>query len=172
MSKLITIVDENNNVVGSATHQKAQKEGLWHRIVVVHVFNSKSKIFIQKRSPNADSSPNMWDHSAAGHVDADETPENAAKRELKEELGINSDRLSYLSTYKTQRKSGNKIFNRYWYLYCFSYDGKVNLQEDEVATGKFVDINWLKKNIEQNPRIYTDGLKKSFQVYLDSKRDS
>ena len=46
----------------------------------------------------------------------------------------------------------------------------MNLQENEVATGKFVDVNWLKKDVEQNSRIYTDGLKKSLQIYLDSQK--
>jgi len=169
MKKLITIVDKNNNVTGSATHQNAQREGLWHRIVVVHVFNSHKEIFIQKRSPRADSSPNMWDHSAAGHVDTGEIPINSAKRELKEELGISSSKLSLITTYKTQRKSGNRKFNRYWYVYQITYDGKINLQESELAEGKFVDINWLKKDMEQNPRIYTDGIKISLQAYLDNR---
>ena len=71
MNDLITIVDEENNVVGSTTRQEAQLKGLWHRIVVVLVFNSQGQLFIQKRSPHAETSPNMWDHSAAGHVDAD-----------------------------------------------------------------------------------------------------
>ena len=170
MNNLITIVDKNNNVIGTARRQDTQRKGLWHRIAIVYISNSQNEIYIQKRSPKAESSPSMWDHSAAGHVDADEIPENAAKRELKEELGINSNRLTYISTYKTQRKSGKRIFNRYWHLYCLTYDGKINLQEDEVATGKFVNLDWLKKDIKQNPRIYTDGLKKSLQVYLESKR--
>lgn len=171
MNNLITIVDKDNKVIGTATRQDAQQKGLLHRIVVVYIFNSQNEIYIQKRSPKVDSS-NLWDHSAAGHVDAKETPINAAKRELKEELGINSDRLTFITTYKTQRKSGNRIKNRFWYLYSYTYNGKISPQESEVAAGKFVDLNWLKKDLEQNPKIYTHGLKKSLQVYLERKRSS
>lgn len=172
MSNLITVVDKNNNVIGEASLDDAERKGLWHRIVIVYISNSQNKIYIQKRSSKVKSSPNLWDHSAAGHVDANETPINAAKRELKEELGINSDRLRYISTYKTQRKSNDRIINRYWYLYSLTYDGRINLQESEVAAGKFVDINWLQKDLEQNPEIYTHALKKSLQIYLKNKRSS
>lgn len=170
MNNLITVVDKNNKIVGSEDRLKAQQQGLWHRISIVLIFNSQNELYIQKRSPKADSSPNLWDHSAAGHVDADETPQNAAKRELKEELGISANKLKHISIYKTQRVDGDKIFNRYWYLYRFDFDGKMNLQKTEVTTGKFVDVNWLKKDLRQNPDIYTDGIKKSLQVYLDNKK--
>jgi isopentenyl-diphosphate Delta-isomerase len=167
MDKLITIVDTDNNVIGSATRQDAQLKGLWHRIVAILIFNSKGQMYIQKRSPQADSSPNMWDHSAAGHVDSNETPEEAAKRELLEELGIRANNLLLVSTYKTQRNEGKRIFNRYWYIYKYEYEGQMRFQKEEVTTGKFVDIVWLKQALEKNPHDYTNGLRSSLNAYLE-----
>jgi len=166
MDKKIAIVDENNQVVGSSDRSEAHKQGLWHRIVVVLVFNNRSQLYIQKRSPNADTSPNMWDHSAAGHVDEGEEPEQAAKRELNEELGIKANALEFISSFKTQREEKDKKLNRFWSIYRFSFDGSMTLQESEVSEGKFVDIDWLKNEIDTNPKDYTDGLKSSLEAYL------
>jgi len=166
---LITIVDENNRVIGSAPRNEVVAKGIWHRIVVVLVFNTKGQIYIQKRAPHVQSSPNLWDHSAAGHVDAEEEPDEAAKRELKEELGIIAEGLKYISTYTTQRSEGDKHYNRYWYLYTHTSDEIFSLQEEEVAEGKFVDISWLEQQLLTNPDIYTDGIKKSIEMYVASK---
>ena len=46
------------------------------------------ELFLQKRSPWKDKHPNKWDSSAAGHLDAGEDYETAARRELSEELGL------------------------------------------------------------------------------------
>lgn len=166
MDKKIAIVDENNQIIGSSDRLEAYRKGLWHRIVVVLIFNSQGQLYIQKRSPNADTSPNMWDHSAAGHVDEGEEPEQAAKRELFEELGVEAGNLEFISLLKTQRREKEKQFNRFWYVFKYNFSGSMTLQESEVADGKFVDIDRLKKEIETNPSDYTDGLKNSLDVYL------
>ena len=167
MEKQIVIVDENNNEVGTAARTDAVQQGLWHRIVVVLVFNSKGEMYIQQRSHNAPSSPGLWDHSAAGHVDAGENPEQAARRELREELGINPDNITFISEYKTQRTVDDKIYNRYWYLFTCTYDGDIHIDEDEVIDGKFVAIEWLNNELVTANEKYTDGIVKSFQVYMD-----
>ena len=170
MNDLITIVDENDKAIGTAPRREAHEKGLWHRIVVIHVFNSGGQIYIQKRSPNSDTAPNLWDHSAAGHVDANEASVDAAKRELNEELGIRVEKITFIATYKRQTTSDNKILNRYWYIYSAVYDGEIQLQEEEITEGKFVDLDWLKKDIETQPDIYTGGFKKSLSVYLESTK--
>lgn len=171
MEHTITIVDENNKVIGSASRPIAVSKGLWHQIVVVLVFNAKGQLYIQKRSPTADTCPNMWDHSAAGHVDENEEPDQAAKRELLEELGIKAKQLIPISIYKTQRSEGEKHYNRYWHLYKLVYNGEFNFQKNEVAEGKFVDISWLEMELRLDKEgIYTDGLRKSLAVYLNFQR--
>lgn len=168
MEKEIVIVDKDNKVVGTSTRSEAYKKGLWHRIAVVYVFNSRGKLYLQKRSAQMEVSPGKWDHSAAGHVDANEEPEQAAKREIYEELGIKPNLLVFISSHKTQMKNGSKILNRFWYLYKYTYDGGMKLEEKEVTTGKFVDVNWLKKDLKEKPDIYTYGLKASLNAYLKS----
>lgn len=168
MQSKVIIVDENNNPIGISTRKEAQAKGLWHRIVAVYVFNSKGELFIQKRSPYVDSSPNLWDHSAAGHMDEGEESENAALRELSEELGIKEEQLQQIALYKSSWTIENKILNRFWYLYKTIYDGEIKLQKEEVADGKFVTIDWLKKDFVEHPEIYSKGFRKSFSVYLES----
>jgi len=99
MSGLIQIVDENDQPVGSATKQEAWDKGLIHRIVRIMLVNDKGEFLLQRRHPKKDIYPNCWDSSVAGHVDAGEDYDTAAKRELEEELGVTNVELATLGTY-------------------------------------------------------------------------
>jgi len=59
-----------------------------HRAVHLVVMNEKGEVLLQQRSARKDSHPGWWDISVGGHVDVGETYEDAATRELREELGI------------------------------------------------------------------------------------
>lgn len=78
----IQIVDENNNPTGSATKQEAWRDGLVHRVVRISILDPAGRLLVQKRSLQKELFPGRWDNSAAGHVDAGETYEQAALREL------------------------------------------------------------------------------------------
>src|SRR5215472_5792065 len=84
---LITFVDAEDNVIGSGTRQEAWRTGAWHRLVRVFLFNAVGNTLIARRSPFS-SSPLKWNDSCSGHVDAGETYEAAAVRELEEEIGV------------------------------------------------------------------------------------
>ncbi|NMC36339.1 NUDIX domain-containing protein [Candidatus Beckwithbacteria bacterium] len=162
----ILIVNENDEVVGSAPRKQAQQQGLWHRIVCVYIVNSKGEIYIQKRGSQVDLYPNVWDHSSAGHVDSGEDVVIAAKRELFEELGIKAKKLTQIAYYKRQSQYKDRVLNRYWYLYEYRYDGPIKLQKSEISEGKFVSPTWLKKDIKDYPDKYTGGCKETFRNYL------
>jgi isopentenyl-diphosphate Delta-isomerase len=84
----IQIVDDNDSPIDEATIQDAYDQGRLHRVVYVIVEDESGNILLQKRGPEIVNYPNRWDISAAGHVDTGESYEAAAKREMREELGL------------------------------------------------------------------------------------
>lgn len=87
----IDIVDKNDNVIGECSVKEAHEKKLLHRVSVVYLINDKKEILVQERMDDG-----RLDHSAAGHVDKGETYIDAAKRELKEELGVEFVTLKHL----------------------------------------------------------------------------
>lgn len=166
MDELITIVDDRDNVIGTATRGEAYQKGLWHRIVVIFIFNNQGQIFIQKRSPKLISQPGKWDHSVAGHVDAGESSQDAACRELLEELGIKATNLQFLYAYRVCLREKAMIFNRFWHTFKCIHSGPLYLKPDEISEGKFVSLSWLKHDMEKHPDIYTNGFHESLKKYL------
>ena len=67
------------------------KPGDYHRVVHICLFNSEGKMLIQQRQPFKEGWPDRWDVTTGGSALAGESPEQAAERELFEELGIRHD---------------------------------------------------------------------------------
>ena len=86
--ELIEIVDENGNFTGQVLDRKeAHDKNLLHNEIAVFVLNDKNQVLLQKRSANKRFNPNKW-ALCAGHVEAYESLEDAAIREIKEEIGL------------------------------------------------------------------------------------
>jgi 16S rRNA (adenine1518-N6/adenine1519-N6)-dimethyltransferase len=82
------VVDENDEVQGCASRSEVNGSNLRHRAVHILIFNQFGDVYLQQRSRWKDRHPLKWDSSAAGHVTAGENYNETARRELKEELGI------------------------------------------------------------------------------------
>lgn len=86
--ELLPVVDEGDRVIGTAPRRRVHLEGLRHRAVHIVVCDGRGRVLLQHRSPRKDSFPGWWDISVGGHVDPGEQYDEAARRELAEELGI------------------------------------------------------------------------------------
>jgi isopentenyldiphosphate isomerase len=82
------VVNERDEVVGRAPRSEVHRRGLWHRAVHVLVFDGRGRVFLQLRSMRKDTAPGCWDSSCSGHVDSGEGYDEAARRELAEEIGV------------------------------------------------------------------------------------
>ena len=82
------VVDEYDEIQGHATRSEVHGNNLRHRAVHILIFNQVGDVYLQQRSRWKDQHPLKWDSSAAGHVTAGENYDETARRELKEELGV------------------------------------------------------------------------------------
>src|SRR5215831_21290390 len=85
---IFDVVNERDEVIDRKPRSEVHRLGLLHRAVHVLVFNSRGRIFLQKRSMKKDRQPGLWDSSASGHVDSGEEYDTCAVRELGEEIGL------------------------------------------------------------------------------------
>jgi 16S rRNA (adenine1518-N6/adenine1519-N6)-dimethyltransferase len=86
--EMFDVVDDRDQVVGTATRAEVHARQLRHRAVHVLVFNKRGDLLLQQRSALKDLHPNVWDSSVSGHLDAGEDYYAAAVREMAEEMGI------------------------------------------------------------------------------------
>lgn len=86
--ELVDIVDEHDLVVATVTRAEMRARRLRHRTVAIVVGDGAGRVLVHRRSPDKDVWPGLWDLAAGGVVGASEAYDDAARRELAEELGI------------------------------------------------------------------------------------
>ena len=99
--------------------------------------------------------PNTWDIAVGGHISAGEDDVTSAKRELEEELGLNSSHYELKFIEKNQEKLNNNgvISNEYVSIFVVYADINVNdivLQEEEVSAIKWCSKEELNSFIKDN----------------------
>ena len=85
---------------------------------------------------NKDLRPGYWTASTSGHVDIGESYEQAAKRELKEELGITS-KLEFVGKCKGDLKEEREIYT----IFTTNYNGEIKFDKEEIDEIEFKDLS-------------------------------
>lgn len=171
--ELADVVDENNVLTGKTLpRSEIRKNGLWQRASHVWIYNSKGDLLLQLRARDKKLFPGLWDISASGHVMAGETPEEAAIREVKEEVGLDiskSDLILVEVRKKEVRPDGEQTIpiRQFYYVYLCQQDidaKELVLQREEVSKVFFVDLDTLEQDLRNNPAKYVPHDKYWFDV--------
>jgi len=90
MSKheIIDVLSETGEVIDTISREQAEQDNHITENVLVFVFNSLGKVWVQLRPQTKSHYPGLWDISACGGVLSEETHAEAAHRETEEETGI------------------------------------------------------------------------------------
>ncbi|MFC4303000.1 NUDIX hydrolase [Cohnella boryungensis] len=148
MAEIFDIYDEQGNWTGTADRREVHAKGLWHRTVHCWLVRREygngscaAKVLIQQRSDRKDTNPGCFDITAAGHLQAGESPE-AVVRELEEELGVKA-RFEQLREYGIIREQCSGVVGNIAYIdnevsYVFGLETRMKLedyrlQEEEVS---------------------------------------
>lgn len=161
----LTVVDDEDNVIGEATKSEIIKNKWNYRCSQIFLFNKKKEFLISKRPHFKKRYPNKWTASAGGKVDAGETYEGAAHRELKEELGVEAD-LTRFGKYTHVNNMGIKSFAE---LYIGKHEGPFKLAPNEVDEVKWVSMVWIEKDIKDNDNIYSTPFLGALGLYSGGK---
>lgn len=133
---LLDIVDAHDQIIGQGTRAEIHSQHLFHRAVHVFVLREDGALYLQKRSSHKDSSPNRWDSSCSGHVDTGETYQQAAVRELAEELDITvrPEELEELQYFEAAGETDQEFVT----LYRLRWAGPIQPNPQEISEG-----NWF-----------------------------
>ena len=158
--ELFEVVDENGNVIGTAPRNVCHGEpSLVHRAAHVLVFNTEGQILLQLRSKDKDIQPGKWDTSVGGHLGVGETYEDAAEREMEEELGISGAELRYLYDYPLRNYVESENIRSFYIV----YDGAVKHQPEEIDEVRWWTVEDIKNLLGTG--IFTPNFEEEFGLY-------
>ena len=159
--EILEVVDEKGDVLKLAKRSEIHCDpSLIHRVVHVLVFDNKDRLLLQKRSLNKDVAPGKWDTSVGGHVNPAEDILEAAKREMKEELGISDCRLEYLYTYLFTNHIESELVS----TFSCQYNGKFFFNKDEIDEIAFWDMKKIKENLGKN--VFSGHFEKEISAFF------
>jgi isopentenyldiphosphate isomerase len=150
--ELVDVVDADDRVLRQATRAEMRRENLLHRAVYLLVFNGRGEILVHRRTTAKDVYPGFWDVTVGGVVDAGETYETAARRELAEEVGIAGVTIATLFDVR-YADATTQLIGR---AFLVRHDGPIRLQPEEVAWATFVPLGEADR-IMREERCCPDG---------------
>lgn len=137
--ELVDIVDDDDNVIATVTRSEMRARRLQHRSVGIAVISTDGRLLIHRRSDAKDIWPGLWDIAAGGVVASGETYEDAAQRELAEELGLVDVEIECLG----QSHYVDDELAALCRGYRVVHDGPFTFADGEVAEARWVTFDEL-----------------------------
>ena len=154
------VVDKNDCIQGHASRSEVHGNNLRHRAVHIAILNHAGDVYLQQRSRWKDRHPLKWDSSAAGHVTAGETYDETARRELKEELGIDVplERISKIT-------ASVRTDHEFIWVYRGVATGEVAPNKCEIETGVFLPPVVIDGWTSARPEDFAPGFLECWKAY-------
>ena len=162
-SEIFDVVDASDEVIDSRPRDEVHVNKLKHRAVHIWLFNNAGELFLQKRSPWKQNHPDLWCSSTAGHVDAGETYEQAAHRELMEEIGVDS-LLAKIWKIEASAATGHEFLE----VFVGRTEGPFRFAPGEVETGSFFPLEQIRRWLDQTPEEFTPVFRMIAERFLKS----
>ncbi len=171
--ELVVLVNENNEKIGLMPKLEAHQKALLHRAFSVFILNDKNELMLQQRAADKYHSPLLWANTCCSHQREGETNIEAGNRRLQEEMGFNTQLKELFSfIYKAPFDNG-LTEHELDYVMIGYYNQEPTINPDEVEAWKWMDIDEVRKDIQQNPDIYTAWFKiifNEFYHYLEEHK--
>lgn len=164
----LSVVNNNDEVIGSAPMEEVLADGLIYRIVLIAVIDEQGRLLLQKRNQDVKFFPGLWDISAAGHVDAGEDYVQTARRELYEELGLKNVDLLHLETYRTDIEYQGRVLHRFAGLFQVKTSSKTEfrIELDELSEVKWFSPEEIQELYQSSPESIVSDVVKNLNKYL------
>jgi isopentenyldiphosphate isomerase len=133
--ELVDIVDEHDEVIATATRREMRAGRLRHRAVFIAVQGSDGRLFVHQRSFDKDVRPGAWDIAVGGVVGAGESYDDAAVRELAEEIGV----IDVTPTPWGGGVFGDEHYELIGRCYHVAHDGPFTFNDGEVIGYRWVN---------------------------------
>jgi isopentenyl-diphosphate delta-isomerase len=159
----VILVNENDQAIGTMPKLKAHIEGKLHRAFSVFIFNRSGELLLQQRALDKYHSAGKWTNTCCSHPRPGEDLTIAAKRRLKEEMGMECElNPAFSFSYRAELENG-LIENEYDHVYFGISDLLPQPNPDEVSGFRYTTLTALQESLIHDPSNYTAWLRICFK---------
>ena len=160
--EMVDVIDKDDNVIGVMTDAEAVTGKRRFRIVHVILVNDDDTMLLQWRGAGKELSPRTFTASAAGKVLAGESYEEAAHRELKEEMGATKVKLKLMGSFKTARSHGQ--------LFAGEWNGEPKGWEAEADAIDYLNRDEAEYLMQRYPYLLSGSFTQSLKLFLKATK--
>jgi isopentenyl-diphosphate delta-isomerase len=172
MEERIVLVNTRDTEVGTEEKIKAHREGKLHRAFSVFVFNSRGEKLLQRRAKTKYHSGGLWTNTCCSHPRPGEPVEEAAHRRLKEEMGFDCE-LKEVFHFTYRVTVGENLFeHEYDHVFVGTFDGEPDPNPEEIDDWKWIGLEELKREMQEDPDRYTYWLRVVFDRVVSHLKDN
>ncbi len=163
----IILVDDQDRETGFAPKIEAHAQGLRHRAISVCVLDGRGRMLLQRRASDKYHSGGLWTNACCTHPRPGETVADAARRRLREELGVDCELKFVLRTHYRADVGNGLIEDEVVHVFLGVYGGPVTPDPGEAADYDWVTRADLRARIAAHPEHYTYWFKHYMRSYAD-----
>ena len=155
MEEQVILVNTNDQPIGLMPKMEAHEKGTLHRAFSVFILNDKGELMLQQRALHKYHSPGLWTNTCCSHQRDGETNIAAGKRRLQEEMGFVTDLRGVASfIYKAPLNNG-LTEHELDHIMIGKFNGTPNINPEEVADWRWMSVETIRENIQNQPENYT-----------------
>ncbi len=163
----VILVDKNDKFMSMMEKMEAHEKAKLHRAFSVFIFNTKGELLLQQRAGHKYHSPHLWTNTVCSHPRQGEKTIDAAHRRIVEEMGFDCEFNEVFSfVYKADVGQG-LTEHEFDHVFIGISDDLPIINPDEVGGWKYIKLETLEIDVNDNPEIYTVWFKIALAEVLE-----
>lgn len=172
-TEYVILVDEHDNIIGSAPKLYAHQQALLHRAFSIFVYRktknqdeTRIEWLLQQRALEKYHSPGLWTNTCCSHPRPFEATDIAATRRLQEEMGLSLP-LQQCGRFMYKAEFDNALTEHeidYVFLGIATEDSAIKANPMEVADFRWVETSLLEKELIEQPLLFTPWFQAAFNI--------
>ena len=154
----VILVDADDRAIGTAEKLDAHRRALLHRALSVFLFDRAGRVLLQRRAAGKYHSPGLWSNACCSHPRPGEETAAAARRRLREELGVDCALAHALTfTYRAEVEGG-LVEHEVDHVFVGRFDGEPRPDPAEVGAVEWAGPEDLRAALAAEPERFTKWL--------------
>ncbi|AZD03482.1 MULTISPECIES: isopentenyl-diphosphate Delta-isomerase [Pseudomonas] len=164
MEETLILVNANDDETGTAHKLPIHKQGLLHRAFSIFIFDDHDRLLLQQRAFGKYHSQGLWTNTCCGHPRHGEQTLAAARRRLREEMGLSCELLEVATLLYREQVSNQLIEHEYDHVFAGISHVDPQANPVEAHAWQWLDLAEIPERIGTAPDSFTVWFRRLFET--------